>query len=49
MVMDQLIPFHKQNKKVRSEKMIDYLILETKHAISRDDNESRFKFFFTNC
>jgi hypothetical protein len=25
-VMDQLIPFHKPNKKVMSEKMIDYII-----------------------
>jgi hypothetical protein len=31
--MDQLIPFHKPNKKVRSEKMMDYLIPQTKHAI----------------
>jgi hypothetical protein len=26
MVIDQLIPFHKPNKKVRSEKTIDYII-----------------------
>jgi hypothetical protein len=32
MVMDQLIPFHKSNKKVRNEKMMDYLIPQTKHA-----------------
>jgi hypothetical protein len=30
--MDQLIPFHKPNKKVRSEKMMDYLISQTKHV-----------------
>jgi hypothetical protein len=34
MVMDQLIPFHKPDKKVRSEKMMDYLISQTKHTIS---------------
>jgi hypothetical protein len=33
MVMDQLIPFHKSNKKVRSEKMMNYLIPQTKHPI----------------
>jgi hypothetical protein len=32
--MDQLITFHKLNKKVSSEKMMDYLILQTKHVIS---------------
>jgi hypothetical protein len=25
MMIDQLIPFHKSNKKVRNEKMMDYL------------------------
>lgn len=34
MVMNQLIIFHKSNKKVRSEKMMDYLIPQTKHAIT---------------
>jgi hypothetical protein len=34
MVMDQLIPIHKQSKKVMSEKMMDYLITQTKHALS---------------
>jgi hypothetical protein len=28
MVMDQLILFHKPNKKVRTEKVINYLILK---------------------
>jgi hypothetical protein len=32
MVMDQLISFHKPNKKVTSEKMMDYLIPQTKHT-----------------
>jgi hypothetical protein len=32
-VMDQLILFYKLNKKVRSEVIMDYLILQTKHAI----------------
>jgi hypothetical protein len=32
-MMDQLIPFHKPNKKV-SEKMMDYPIPQTKHAIT---------------
>lgn len=31
MVMDQLIIFHKE-KKVRSEKMMNYLISQTKHT-----------------
>jgi hypothetical protein len=31
--MDQLIPFHKTNKKLRSEKMMDYLISQTKQPI----------------
>jgi hypothetical protein len=34
MVMDHLILFHKPNKKVRSEKMMDHLISQTKHTIS---------------
>jgi hypothetical protein len=34
MVMDQLITFHKPNKKVRSENMMDYLIPQTKHAVN---------------
>jgi hypothetical protein len=29
-LMDQIIPFHGPNKKVRSEKMIDYPIPQTK-------------------
>jgi hypothetical protein len=33
MVMDQLIPFHKPNKKVSSEKIIDYHIPQTKHPL----------------
>jgi hypothetical protein len=33
MVIDELILLHKPNK-VRSEKMMDYLIPQTKHAIS---------------
>jgi hypothetical protein len=32
MIMDQLIPFHKPNKKYRSEKMMDF-IPQTKHSI----------------
>jgi hypothetical protein len=32
--MDQLITFHKPNKKVRIEKIMDYLIPQTKHVIS---------------
>jgi hypothetical protein len=31
--MDQHIPLHKPNKKVRSEKMMDYIISRTKHSI----------------
>jgi hypothetical protein len=27
-IMDQLIPFHKQNKKVKNEKMIDHPFLK---------------------
>jgi hypothetical protein len=34
MVIDQYILFHKPNKKVRSEKMMNYLISQTKYAIS---------------
>jgi hypothetical protein len=34
MVMDQLIQFHKPNKKVRSEKMMNYLIPQSKHTIN---------------
>jgi hypothetical protein len=30
--MDQLILFHKPNKKVRSEKKMDHLIPQTKHT-----------------
>jgi hypothetical protein len=33
-VMDQLILFHKPNKKVRSEKKIDHFIPQTKHTLS---------------
>jgi hypothetical protein len=32
--MDQLIPFHKPNKNVRSDKMMDYLISQTKHSLN---------------
>jgi hypothetical protein len=32
--MNQLIPFYKPNKKVSSEKMMDYLIPQTKHPIT---------------
>jgi hypothetical protein len=31
--MDQLILFHKPNKKVRSEKKMNHFIPQTKHAI----------------
>jgi hypothetical protein len=31
--MDQLNPFHKPNKKVRSEKMMDKIIPQTKQLI----------------
>jgi hypothetical protein len=31
--MDQLIIFHKPNKKVRSEKKMDHFIPQTKHTI----------------
>jgi hypothetical protein len=34
MVTDQLIPFHKPNKKMRSEKMMDYFIHQPKHVVS---------------
>lgn len=34
MMMDQLIPFHKPNKKMKSEKITYYLVPQTKHAIS---------------
>jgi hypothetical protein len=33
-MMDQLIPLHKPNKKVRSEKMMDYIIPQTKNKTS---------------
>jgi hypothetical protein len=33
MVMDQLILFHKPNKKVRSEKKMDHFITRTEHTI----------------
>jgi hypothetical protein len=33
-MMNQHIPFHKPNKKVRSEKMMDYLNPQTKHPIN---------------
>jgi hypothetical protein len=32
--MNQLILFHKPNKKVRSEKKIDHFIFQTKHTLS---------------
>jgi hypothetical protein len=34
MVMDQLIALHKPNKKVRSKKMMDYIIPQIKHTIT---------------
>jgi hypothetical protein len=34
MVIDQRIPFNKPNKKVMSEKMMQYLIPQTKHVVS---------------
>jgi hypothetical protein len=34
MVMDQSIPFHKPNKKVRSEKKMDHLIPQIKHTLN---------------
>ena len=33
-VMDELIPFNKPNKKLRSETMMEHLIPRTKHALS---------------
>jgi hypothetical protein len=33
MMIDQLIRFHKPNKKTMSEKMLDYLIPQTKHTV----------------
>jgi hypothetical protein len=33
-MMDQLILFHKPNKKVRSEKKINHFISQTKHTIN---------------
>jgi hypothetical protein len=33
MIIDQLILFHKPNNKVSSEKMIDFLNSQTKHAV----------------
>jgi hypothetical protein len=33
-VMDQLILFHKPNKKVRSEKKMDHFIPQTKHTLN---------------
>jgi hypothetical protein len=32
--MDQLILFHKPNKKMRSKKKMDHLIPQTKHTLS---------------
>jgi hypothetical protein len=32
-MIDQFIPFYKPNKKVRSEKMMKYLIPQTKHVV----------------
>jgi hypothetical protein len=32
-VMDQLISFHKTNKKARGENLMDYFISQTKHSI----------------
>jgi hypothetical protein len=32
-MMDQLILFHKPNKKVRSEKKMDHFIPQTKHTL----------------
>jgi hypothetical protein len=42
MVMDQLIPLHKPNKKVRTEKMMDYLIPQTKHNNNNNNNNKAF-------
>jgi hypothetical protein len=36
MVIDRLILFHKPNMKVRNEKIMDYHISQTKHAINTD-------------
>jgi hypothetical protein len=33
MVIDQLIPFHEPNKKVKNKKIIVYLISQTKYSI----------------
>jgi hypothetical protein len=41
-VMDQLILFHKPNKKVSSEKKINHFILQTKHTISDPAAHLRF-------
>jgi hypothetical protein len=52
--MNQLILFHKPNKKVRSEKKIDHLIPQTKHTINlrgdtpcRNNNNNRDEHVFT--
>jgi hypothetical protein len=43
-VMDQLILFHKPNKKVKSEKKMDHFIPQTKHTLSvRDYTKSSQK------
>jgi hypothetical protein len=34
MVMDQLIPFQKPNKNVRSEKTMSHIIPQTKHDVN---------------
>jgi hypothetical protein len=39
MVVDQLLPFHKPNKKVMSEKIMVYLIFQTKHAVNQLTDE----------
>jgi hypothetical protein len=36
--MNQLIPFHKPNNKVRSEKMMNYFITQAKHPINNKNH-----------
>jgi hypothetical protein len=42
-VMDQLILFHKPNKKVRSENKMDHFISQTKHTIYVFEIEGKIK------
>jgi hypothetical protein len=44
MMMYQLIPLHKPNKKVRSEKMMDYPIPQTKHPIKEWTHDASSQF-----